>query len=83
MKTFRNHREKNECICQFTHVQNHSYANKSRHMYVCDVHQLLNTDESIIVGSALFSNCVQKYTFLWWMGHFTMEGTIVTSHCQF
>ena len=36
------------------YTQNHSYANKSRHMYVCDVHQLLNTDESIIVGSAFF-----------------------------
>ena len=25
------------------HIQNHAYTNKSRHTYVCNIHQLLNT----------------------------------------
>ena len=29
-------------VCQHMHAQNHAYANKSRHMYVHDIHQLLN-----------------------------------------
>ena len=33
---------KKELTCQCTHVQNHVYANKSRHLYACDICQLSN-----------------------------------------
>ena len=42
LKTSKNHREKNECMSQRTHVQNHAYANKCRCTYVRNVCQLLN-----------------------------------------
>ena len=29
-------------MCQHTHIQNRTYANKSRHTYICDIHQLSN-----------------------------------------
>ena len=40
--------EKNECRCQRTHVQNHVYANESRHAYVRDVHQLLTSENRML-----------------------------------
>ena len=42
LKTLQNYSEKNEHTSEHTHVQNHMYANKSRCMYVRDVHQLSN-----------------------------------------
>ena len=42
MKTLKNHMDKNERTCQRTHVQNHAYANNSKHTYVRHVPELSN-----------------------------------------
>ena len=42
LKTLKKYWEKNERTSQRTHVQNHVYANKSRHTYICNVCQLSN-----------------------------------------
>ena len=42
MKTLKNYREKNEVMCERTHIQNHVYANKSKRTYICEVSQMSN-----------------------------------------
>ena len=39
--------KKNERTCPYNHVQNHAYANESRHMYVRGVRQLANPAPSL------------------------------------
>ena len=42
LKTFKKSYGKNDNTYQRMHVQNHAYANKSRHMYMCNICQLPN-----------------------------------------
>ena len=58
LKTLKNYWEKkNEHTSQRTHVQNHAYASKSRHKYVCNVHQLSNPVVLVITWKKYYKLC--------------------------